>query len=209
MAKLEHISLLRAPAQIRPAHRFVDRHKFELTRNAPSTIKDFGSYPSTVASLARYSINPNIEKLLVREDRTNRVMGFATVIPNVVIEPIEGKPVVGSYLDYVLSDSVSELIHDSVSGALLRWNKKYEQKIIDNSESGFDNVGSWTNINVIAANRFPERDRYGVPNRGLLRIIPPLTDVVSLQSVESTGLAWEGFDPTDRIVFHYASNQTR
>ncbi len=207
MAKLENVSLFRAPAQLRPAHRFVDRHRFELSRNSPSTIEDFGSYFSTVVSLARYSINPNIEKLIVREDRTNRMMGIATVIPNVVIEPIEGQPVTGSYLDYVMSDSASEPIHDSVSEALLRWNKKFVLKITDNSESGFDNVGSRTNINVIAANRFPERDSYGVPNRGLLRVIPPLTDVVSLQSVESTGLAEEGFELTDQIVFHYMSNR--
>lgn len=207
MAQLEKIGLFRGPAQVRTAHRYAERHKFDLSRNAPVTLDHFGSFFSAVVNVGRYAIDPSILHFLVREDKTNRMMGFATIVPNIVVEPPKGATVTGNYLDYVLSDSASEPIHESVSRALLRRNERYELKYHGISESRFVGEETHAQVNTIAVNRFPERDRHGVPNRGLLRIIPPLTGVVSLESPQVTGLGTQGFDPSDQVVFHYMSNR--
>jgi hypothetical protein len=207
MAKLEKISVHRAPSQLKPVRRFVERHKFDLSRNSPATLDHFGSFFSAVVNVGRYAIDPSILQFLVREDKTNRMMGFATIIPNIVVEPLVGETVAGNYLDYVLSDTALQPIHESVAAALLRLNERYELKHHGILESRFVGEETHAQINTIAVNRFPEKDMDAVPNRGLLRIIPPLTDVVSLESPQVTGLETQGFDPSEQVVFHYMSNR--
>lgn len=207
MAKLEQITAHRATTQLMPVRRFVERHRFDLSRNAPATLDRFGSFFSTVVNVGRYAMDPSILQFLVREDKTNRMMGFATIIPNIVVEPPVGATVYGNYLDYVISDSASQPIHESVAAALLRRNEKYELKYHGISESRFVGEETHAQVNTIAVNRFPERDRYDIPNRGLILMIPPLTGVVSLESPQVTGLETQGFDPSDQVVFHYMSNR--
>lgn len=195
MAKLEEFSLLKAPLQGRDAHRFVSKRAFGIQRTSPATFERYRTYPRAIKNISRLAISSEIEAYIVREDGHNRMVGFATIIPDVTVITADGEEFTGSDLDYLLDDRVPEIMHKSVAKALIGQNTLRAQK-----EPGYDVMD--TN-HIIITNRYPSKEYYDIPNRGLLDIVPAVTGITRLLPSDERSITDEVTRSNEEVILHH------
>ena len=195
MAKLEAFSLHRVFQQGYDAHRVVSRRSFEMQRNSESTYDRYKSYPKAIKNIARLATSSDIQAFIVREDGHNRMVGFASIIPNVIVRTVEGQEYAGSDLDYFLDDRVPEIMHESVAKALIGQNTRIAQR-----DPNYDPLDTQ---HIMVVNSSPSEDRSGILNRGLLDIVPPVTGITQLTPVDNRAISIEVARLGEDVILHH------
>ncbi|HMS23469.1 MAG TPA: hypothetical protein PKB09_01535 [Candidatus Saccharibacteria bacterium] len=195
MAKLEAFSLHRVLPQGHDAYRFVSRRSFEMQRSSANTYDRYRSFPRAVKNIARLATSSEIDAYIVREDGRNRMVGFASIIPNVTVRAADGKEYTGSDLDYLLDDRVPEIMHESVAKALIGQNTRIAQR-----DPSFNPIDTQ---HILVVNSSPSEDRSGILNRGLLDIVPPVTGITQLTPVDNRAISAEVARLGEDVILHH------
>lgn len=131
----------------------------------------------------------------MREDGHNRMVGFASIIPNVTVRTVEGKEYTGSDLDYFLDDRVPEIMHESVAKALIGQNTRIAQR-----DPNYDPLDTQ---HIIVVNNSPFVERFAIRNRGLLDIVPPVTGITQLTPADDRAISAEVARQGEDVILHH------